>query len=426
MTEMTIQTDWGGVNVALLVSLFPLLILSAFFSCSETAFFRISQSQCLELQRRNSPPANAALYLIKNPRGVLITILVGNMTANVLFFVVSSVLMLRIDGGVAVEVGIAVATIFSIVIFGEVLPKMAATARPVGIALLLAPPLLLIHHFIAPLRQAIDLFVITPLSRLATSEPSRPLDAQELAALVALSTSDGIIDMDEQQILHDVVELNHIRVREIMMPRVRMVAIESAASESDIRGVIAESQLTQLPVYGEDLDEIIGMLHTKRYLHRTADGATMLQASMTKPMFVPQVATLDQLLNHFRETKTRLAIVVDEFGGTAGIVTLEDVLEELIGEIGDGPERDIDPPRQLPTGEWLLDADMGVRAWFSASGPFVERFPAATMGGLIAAKLGRIPILGDTIELANITLKVESMEGYRVATVIVSVQEAEA
>ena len=132
MTEMTIQTDWGGVNVALLVSLFPLLILSAFFSCSETAFFRISQSQCLELQRRNSPPANAALYLIKNPRGVLITILVGNMTANVLFFVVSSVLMLRIDGGVAVEVGIAVATIFSIVIFGEVLPKMAATARPVG------------------------------------------------------------------------------------------------------------------------------------------------------------------------------------------------------------------------------------------------------------------------------------------------------
>ena len=143
---------------------------------------------------------------------------------------------------------------------------------------------------------------------------------------------------------------------------------------------------------------------------------------MTQPRFIPQVATLDQLLNHFRETKTRLAIVVDEFGGTAGIVTLEDVLEELIGEIGDASERSVDPPTQLDSGEWLLDADTGVRAWFSATGPFVERFPAATMGGLIAAKLGRMPELGDTIQLANITLKVATMNAYRVSTVIVSVQ----
>jgi CBS domain containing-hemolysin-like protein len=289
------------------------------------------------------------------------------MTANVLFFVVSSVIMLKIPIGVATEVGIALATLFSIVIFGEVLPKMAATARPVGISTLLAPPLLLLHHFITPIRRAIDWFIITPLSRLAASDPSPPLDAQELAALVALSTNDGIINLDEQQILHDVVSLNHIRVREVMMPRVRMVAIEAAASESDIRSVIAKSQLTQLPVYGEDLDEIIGMLHTKRYLQRAASGATILQASMTKPIYIPQVATLDKLLIHFRETKTRLAIVVDEFGGTAGIVTLEDVLEELIGEIGDASEREVDPPKQLSSGEWLLDADTGVRAWFDRS-----------------------------------------------------------
>ena len=301
---------------------------------------------------------------------------------------------------------------------------MAATARPVGIAMLLSPPLLLLHHFISPLRRFIDWFIITPLSRLATSEPSPPLDAQELAALVALSTTNGIIDLDEQRILHDVVALNHIRVREVMMPRVRMVAIEASSSESDIRDVISKSQLTQLPVYGEDLDEIVGMLHTKRYLQRTSEGVTMLQTCMTQPMFIPQVATLDQLLNHFRETKTRLAIVVDEFGGTAGIVTLEDVLEELIGEIGDSTQRDVVPPKQLESGDWILDADTGVRAWFSATGPLVERFPAATMGGLIAAKLGRIPELGDTIEITNIRLRVASMEAYRVATVIVSVQES--
>ena len=423
MIDETLQVGWSGVDIALLVSLLPLLVLSAFFSCSETALFRISQAQSLQLQQLRTPPANAVLELIKQRRTVLITILIGNMTANVFFFVVSSVIMLRIPGGVAAEVSIAFATLFSIVIFGEVLPKMAATARPVGIAMLLSPPLLLLHHFISPLRRFIDWFIIRPLARLATSEPSPPLDAQELAALVALSTSDGIIDLDEQQILHDVVALNHIRVREVMMPRVRMVAIEASSSDLDIREVITKSQLTQLPVYGEDLDEIVGMLHTKRYLQRTAEGSVMLQTCMTQPLFIPQVATLDKLLNHFRETKTRLAIVVDEFGGTAGIVTLEDVLEELIGEIGDATERNVDPPKQLESGEWLLDADTGVRAWFSATGPLVEKFPAATMGGLIAAKLGRIPKLDDTIELANIRLRVASMDEYRVATVIVSVQE---
>ncbi len=421
MIANSIQIGWSSVDITLLVILLPLLVLSAFFSCSETAFFRLTQAQCLELQHRNSPPANAALQLVRQRRVVLITILIGNMTANVFFFVVSSVIMLRIPGGFMAEVGVAIATVFSIVVFGEVLPKMAATARPVGLTMLLAPPLLLLHHFITPFRRFIDFFIIVPLSRLATSESSPPLDAQELAALVALSTSDGIIDLDEQQILHDVVALNHIRVREVMMPRVRMVAIESSSSESDIRKVIQQSQLTQLPVYGENLDAIIGMLHTKRYLQRTVEGGVMLQTCMTKPRFIPQVATLDQLLNHFRETKTRLAIVVDEFGGTAGIVSLEDVLEELIGEIGDVSERNVDPPKQLNASEWLLDADTGVRSWFSATGPFVERFPAATMGGLIAAKLGRIPELGDTIELANIKLRVESMDSYRVATVIVSV-----
>ncbi|MDP7007939.1 MAG: hemolysin family protein [Phycisphaerales bacterium] len=423
MIAESFQTSWGSVDVALFISLVPLLILSAFFSCSETALFRITQAQSIQLQQRKTPPANAALLLIRNRRTVLITILIGNMTANVLFFVISSVLMLRVPSSIATEVGIAVATLFSIVIFGEVLPKMAATARPVGVATLLSPPLLLVHHFITPLRSIIDTVIITPLSRLATGEPPPPLDAQELAALVALSTNDGIIDLDEQQILRDVVALNHIRVREVMMPRVRMVAVTAQETEEEIKRVIEESRLTQIPVYGVDLDQVLGMLHTKRYLQRTSEGPTLLQTCMTQPLFIPQVATLDQLLTHFRETKTRIAIVVDEFGGTAGIVTLEDVLEQLIGEIGDATDRTVDPPKQLDNGEWLLDADTSVRSWFSATGPFVERFPAATMGGLIAAKLGKIPELGDSIDLANIRLTVESMDGFRVATVRIAVQE---
>ncbi len=420
MIEQIEQSSWTSIDIALLISLLPLLILSAFFSCSETAFFRINQAQLVELRQRKTPTANAAIHLVRNRRNVLITILIGNMTANVLYFVVGSVLMLHMTSGIVAEVGVAVGTLFSIIIFGEVLPKMAATSRPIGIATLLAPPLLLLHKTVSPIRRVIDFFIITPLSRLVSTTTPEPLTSKELATLVALSTSEGIIDDSEQRALYEVVELSRIRVREAMTPRVHMVAAPSTSNEGDIRNIILKSRLTQLPIYGEDLDDIIGMLHTKRYFQRCSNGPTMMQASMTRPQFIPQVATLDQLLTRFRETKTRLAIVVDEFGGTAGLVTLEDVLEELVGEIGENPLRDSAKPKEITEGKWLIDANTGVREWAKATGMLLDRCPAATMGGLIASQLGKIPTVGDYVQLGNLTIEVNKMDEYRVAMVIVS------
>ncbi|MDP7004623.1 MAG: hemolysin family protein [Phycisphaerales bacterium] len=422
MIDQVEPIGWTSLDIALLVTLVPLLILSAFFSCSETAFFRLGQSQLIELRQRKTQPANAVLYLVRNRRNVLITILIGNMTANVLYFVVGSVLMLHTPGNIAVEIGIASGTLFSIVIFGEVLPKMAATARPIGISSLLAPPLLLLHRLITPIRRSVDFLIITPLSRLASTSKPEPLDARELATLVELSSNEGIIDQDEQRVLYEVVELSRIRVREVMTPRVRMIAAPSSASEDEIRAIISKTQLTQIPIFGEDLDDIRGMLHSKRYLQRSIEGQTQLLASTTRPQYIPKVATLDQLLTRFRESKTRLAIVVDEFGGTAGLVTLEDVLEELIGEIGDKDHHEIIPPKQLEDNKWLLDGNTGVRGWAVATGLILDNCPAATMGGLIAATLGRIPEIGDSIELGNLNIEVNSMDEFRVATVIVSLQ----
>ena len=414
--------EWTNIDIALLVSLVPLLGLSAFFSCSETAFFQLRQAQLVELRQRHSPAARAALFLVRNRRLVLITILIGNMTANVLYFVVGSFLMLHMAGGVATEIIVAFATLFSIVIFGEVLPKMAATARPIGLSTLLAPPLLLVHKIVAPIRTIADVVIITPLSRLISTSTPAPLEPEELAALVASSTTAGIIDQSEQRVLYEVVELSRIRVREVMTPRVRMVASTIDTSPEEIVTIIAKTHLTQLPMYGDDLDDIVGMLHTKRYLQRASEGVSLLQASMMRPQFIPQVATLDQLLRHFRETSTRLAIVVDEFGGTAGLVTLEDVLEELVGEIGEEHTRDMQEPQSQEQGVWLIDANTGVRSWAVATGMILDKCPAATMGGLIAATLGRIPAVGDSIKLGNIELAVASMDEYRVATVYVSLQ----
>lgn len=423
MIEQFQQIGWTGVDIVLLSSLIPLLFLSALFSCSETAFFRLNQSQLVELRQRQTASSNAALYLVRHRRTVLITLLIGNMTANVLYFVVGSMLMLHTQGNAGAELTIAVVTLLSIIAFGEVIPKMAATARPIGIATLLAPPLLLLHRIIGPIRTFVDIIVITPLSRLVTTASPKPLDAEELATLVELSSSEGIIDQDEQRVLFEVVELSRIRVREVMTPRVHMVAASHTTTESEIRKIISSSHLTQLPMYRDDLDDIIGMLHTKRYLQQKAGTTVIKQASMTRPQFIPQVATLDQLLIHFRETSTRLAIVVDEFGGTAGLVTLEDILEELIGEIGDQNQQDMAEPQQLLEDMWLIDANTGVRGWAAATGLVLDNCPAATMGGLIAAKLGKIPSIGDSIELGNLTIEVASMDEYRVATAKVSIKK---
>ena len=179
--------SWTSIDTILLASLLPLLALSAFFSCSETAFFRLGQAQLVELGHRKTPPAKAALYLSKKRLTVLITILIGNMTANVLYFIVGSVLMLRMEGGIIAELGVAAGTLFSIILFGEVLPKMAATARPIGISILLAPPLLLMHKAIAPIRRSIDFLIITPLARLASSAVLHTVSCTEDACMLAKS-----------------------------------------------------------------------------------------------------------------------------------------------------------------------------------------------------------------------------------------------
>ena len=421
MNEETIS--WSGLDYGLIISLIPLLVLSAFFSSSETSFFRLAQAQLVDLRKRNTPRAKAVLYIVKHRRTVLITILIGNMTANVLYFIIGSVLMLHAPGGIKTEIGIAITTLFSIIIFGEVLPKMAAAARPISMATLLAPPLVLLHKIITPIRHAIDVFIIMPLSRLISTKTPDTINAAELASLVTLSSSEGIIDQDEQRVLFEVVELSRIRVREVMTPRVRMVSAPLTIDEKEIRSVIHKTHLTQIPIFGEDLDDIEGMLHTKRYLQRCNEGQTLIQASMTKPQFIPQIATLDQLLSRFRDTSTRIAIVVDEFGGTAGLITLEDVLEELVGEIGDGDHYELTQPELLRDGLWKIDANTTVRGWTAMMGAFIEHCPAATMGGLIAAKLGRIPQVGDVVQFNNLHLEVASMDEYRVSSVLVSLSQ---
>ncbi len=419
---------WSALDIPMLAALPLLLLSSGFFSGSETALFALTENERMSMRRGGGLAGRAVELLLANQRMLLITVLVGNMTVNVLYFVVTSVLLMKSDLMVLGTVVLAASFLVVIILLGEVTPKLIANTRHVGFASLVAPLLLTVHRAIAPLRILLDRLVIAPLSRL-TSPTDRPprLDEEELSALLEVSGSRGVIDEEEQQILQDVISLSQLKVRDVMTPRVRVAAIPIDASYEQVRDLAEQTRLTKFPVYRENIDQIVGMLPVRTCLLDPPDSRTgSLQPLLTPAHYVPETARLDQLLNRFRETHTQLAIVVDEYGGTAGVVAAEDVVEELVGDIaGDEQRGGLQPPRLLSPGRWRVDGATGIHDWAEAFGTRLVSPQVATLGGFIVARLGRAPQVDDRVELGNVRLQVEQIDRARVLSIIVTLLDGE-
>ena len=412
---------WSVADIWLFATLPVLLVLSGFFSGSETALFGLSETQRMQIRRGTGLAARAVESLLAHQRMLLITILISNMTVNVLYFVISSILLMKSEAGAIGEVLLAIASLMLIVLLGEVMPKLIANSRSTTIALLVAPPLIALHQLIGPLRIALDKVIVGPLSRLTAPTQAPPqLSREELAALLDLSGDAGVIDTEEERILQDVLNLGRLKVRDVMTPRVKMVAAPITASRSDVLAIVKQNRFTKLPIYEDDLDTIVGLLSVTRYLAEPEVGEQSLRGR-TKPLqFVPEMATLDQLLDHFRTTKTQLAIVVDEFGGTAGIVAIEDVVEEIVGDISASDDDISQQPQLIGLNQWRAAGDLSVHDWAEAFGQRLVSPRVATLGGLITTHLGRAPSPQDAVEIGGVRLEVERVEHARVETVIVT------
>ena len=259
------MTDWSFIDITM-VAMLPLLLgLSGFFSGSETALFALTGNERMSLRQSGGLAGRAVEALLANQRMLLITILVGNMTVNVLYFVVTSVLMMKRDVGVLNSVLLAAAFLLALILVGEVSPKLIANTRRTGFASFTAPLLLTFHQAIAPLRIVLDRVVVGPLSRL-TSPSKRPpeLDEDELSALLDVSSSGGVIDEREQQILQDVISLSQLKVRDVMTPRVRVAAVPIEATWEQVRDLAAKTRLTKFPVYDQNIDHIVGLLPVRQ------------------------------------------------------------------------------------------------------------------------------------------------------------------
>ncbi|MFK7883469.1 MAG: hemolysin family protein [Phycisphaerales bacterium] len=415
-------------DVVLLVLLPLLLVLSAFASASETALFGVTPGEQAGLRRRSPVAARIVSRLRSKPRRLLGQVLMVNMLANVSYFVATSVLTVRAEGAFQ-KVLISVVSVSAIVLIGEVFAKLFATRARVGFLRVTSPVHLVISTALEPVLDRFDRFVIAPLSRLIAPSQREPVPVtpEELGALIELSTEDGSFQGSEQELLRSIISLGARRVREVMRPRVDLIPVEQGAERDVMLMECIESGHARYPVCDGGLDgNVVGMLDATRLL----SGWTVPR-SMMPVLFVPELARLDALLERLRDEGMGVAMCVDEHGGIAGMITLSDVVDELVsgaepGELGD--EEGADRPGVERIGErtWSVPGRLRLRELSDAFGArdaqqFAGR--ATTIAGLLMTLLGRVPEPGDRAELGDLELRVGSVRERSVLRVEVTLME---
>jgi CBS domain containing-hemolysin-like protein len=328
----------------MMLATLPLLAAaSGFVSGSETALFSLGAIERRRIEAEESITAHALVALLSDTRTLLITLLLSNMVVNVLYFVISTVIFIRINQqhGVSPWV-VALLTpvpLLALILVGEVLPKTIADRMARQWARFVAVPLLMVHRAIGPARLAINLLLITPLARLIAPNQRPPrLHSEELEELLTLSREQSVIDHDEEATLKQVLRLGQIKADDLMTPRVRIVGFDLDDGPDKLIALMRGTHRHHIPVYREDLDHIEGIIEAKQVALRPPKSRQDLRRLIRPVHYVPEVQTADRLLITMRKTGATTAIVVDEYGGTAGIVSLEDVVEHMVGDITDPRE----------------------------------------------------------------------------------------
>ena len=422
-------------EILLLGSLPLLTIASGFFSGCETALFSLSHHQQLRMARSTRRAETVVATLLGETRGLLITLLVTNTTVNVAYFVLSTVLLIRLREHYAISAGVlgvfSLAPVVGLILFGEVTPKLIASRTAITWSRLSSLPLMTVHRGLAPLRGLMDSVIITPLSRLISpQEKPANLSAQEMETFLELSHDRGVIDRHEERLLQEVLELSQLKVRQIMTPRVDTQAFDLDDDPADLISLIERTGRSHIPVYQGDLDHIVGVVHARQALLKRPGSKDELQLLIRQVAFVPELQRADQLLVQFRKSGTTLAIAVDEYGGTAGLVTLEDVVEEMVGQIA-GPHEPQEERLVVPIGPgaWRVSAKLSIREWadtFQLADGFVGLAGPTqihTIGGWMMAALGRLPREGDQVVLRNLMIRVDEMKGRRVRWLTINLQD---
>ncbi|MFW6153922.1 MAG: hemolysin family protein [Planctomycetota bacterium] len=411
--------DYLLMNLPALAGLGVLLVGSGFFSGSETALFSLSRVQMLRFSESHHRGGHAVHWLLQRPHRLLMVILLGNQLVNVAFFAVATALIVNAQDVTALRPYrgvLAAVPLVGVILLGEVAPKNLALSAPAAFSRTVALPLALLVRVLGPVTVAFGVWVIDPLTRLFTPSEAAPpaLRPGELTELLEMSARRGGITPDESAWLQEVICLSRRRIRQIMTPRVDIVAYDVGQPASGLIELFRRTGLVKIPVYRGDLDHTLGLVYAKELL---LSPSTPL-ADLARPvLYVPEAGTVDKLLVQFRHAGVQMAIVVDEYGGTAGLVTLEDALEEIVGDLADEGEQVAEPVRQVGPNDYLVRGDLAIHGWPNVFGVDLPAERISTIAGLVMSLLGRVPAVGDEVRTRNLHLTVEAMRGMRVRLV---------
>jgi len=398
-----------------------LLGCSAFFSGAETAFFNLSRRQTNLLKKSKHRLQNLAAGLLSKPKQLLSCFSFGNMMVNVLFYAVASVVTVGVGRqfGVTAAAFIACLTFCLLVLFGEILPKSLAYANSKSLSVAAALPAFICLKVFSPVVSVFRFLIVEPVLRLilGPTKPAKPVTTTEFKSLIEHVRKRGLITADENRLLAEIIELGSLKVRDCLRPRVDMMCCAVTDPPRKANQIMQKNHLTKLPVYLGTIDNIIGLIY-RRQLLLYPD--TSLDKLVQKVNFVPEQKTVESLLEFFPKTGTDTAIVVDEYGGIAGSVCLEDIAEELLGPI-EIAER-IEPIKQIGPLEYRLAGSLAIHDWADAFNIEPAEIRISTVAGFVTALLGKIPKTGDVAYLKNLKFTVERVRKHRIETLILTLE----
>ena len=398
--------------------------LSALFSGSETALFSLRPEEVKRMAGSGGAGGIVA-NLLSNPRRLLTTVLFGNTVVNVIFYSVSFLLIVehRETLGAARSGLLGVASLLAVVVFCEVLPKNVAVVIPRPLSRAAAYPLFIFEKVFSPLIFVLEKVTDRISSLLGAHLRREPfMRAEEFQMLIDLSEKEGVLDGDIGEMIAEVVRLSETDVSEVMVPRVEMACFEVGEPADALGELFRRVKHTLIPVYENHVDNMLGVIHARDFLLR---GEQDLRALILPIPFIPETATVEDVLRQFREQHTRMAFVVDEHGAVEGLVTVEDILEEIVGEIGDEYEAEPPPPvERIDDTRFRLRGDLSVREWHDMFRMETPRLSVDTLAGLVMSLLDRMPQEGDSVRYRDLKLTVEKTFGRRVLSVIVELMDS--
>ena len=401
-----------------------LLFFSAFFSGSEMAFFSLSKATVRRMKEEKAKGAEIIAPLLTRPKRLLVTILVGNTLVNVAAASLAAFVTLHLSDKhewnevIALLVEVVGVTAL-ILVFGEVTPKVYAVNHPEKFTQLAAKPIRFVSTILFPITSVLAYLTRTVTELTGKRISSLSVTEEELKTMVEVGGEEGTLDKEEQEMIHSIFEFGETAVNEVMVPRIDMVCVEIGTERDELIRLITSAGHTRIPLYEENVDTIRGIIHAKdllKVMSQSSEGIDLLNIAR-KPYFIPETKKIDDLLREFQKEKFHMAIVVDEYGGTAGLVTLEDLLEEIVGEIQD--EFDVEEPliSRINDDTISVDAKINIHDLNDLLEVELPSEGFETLGGFIFTQTGKIPEEGEEMEYMNLKFVIEEVSKQRISKV---------